>query len=76
MTALRLPPYAKAIVGFIAAAAAFLVPVVDDGLLASEILGALVAGLAGGGLVYGVPNGVKPGTGRHRAGDTRGGGLS
>lgn len=48
--------YAKAIVGGIIAALSFAIPVVDDGLLVSEVLGILLAGLTGTGLVYAVPN--------------------
>lgn len=46
----------KALLAALAAAAAFLAPMVDDGLTAGEALGALAAALTGGGLVYRVPN--------------------
>ncbi len=49
-------PYAKAIIGGLVAAISFAVPVVDDGLLVSEVLGILLAGLVGSGLTYAVPN--------------------
>lgn len=48
--------YAKAIVGALVAAASFAIPVVDDGLVASEALGILVAALAAFTAVWGVPN--------------------
>ena len=54
---MTLPPYAKAIVGGIASAIAFAIPVVDDGVLASEALGIALAFLTGAGVVYTVPNG-------------------
>lgn len=47
---------AKALVAGAIGAAAFLAPVVDDGLAASEGLGALVAGLTAYGAVYWTPN--------------------
>ena len=47
---------AKAIVAGVIGTAAFLAPVVDDGLAASEVLGALVAGLTAYGAVYWTPN--------------------
>lgn len=49
-------PYAKALLGGLVAALSFAIPVVDDGLIASEVLGILLAGLTGTGLVYAVPN--------------------
>lgn len=48
--------YRKAIVGGLVGALTYAIPVVDDGLVASEILGIVLAGLAGTGLVYLVPN--------------------
>lgn len=51
-----LNPYAKAIIGGLVAALSFAIPVVDDGLLLSEVLGIILAGLTGTGLVYAVPN--------------------
>lgn len=48
--------YAKALLGGLVAALSFAIPVVDDGLIASEVLGILLAGLTGTGLVYAVPN--------------------
>lgn len=53
-------PIAKAIIGGIAAALAFAIPVVDDGVTISEILGILLAGIAGSGLVYITPNKPQP----------------
>lgn len=55
--AVNLPPYAKALIGGLAAGVSFAIPVVDDGLVWSEILGIVGAFLAGTGLVYAVPNG-------------------
>lgn len=49
-------PYMKAILGGVVAALSFAIPVVDDGLVASEILGIALAGLTGTGIVYAVPN--------------------
>ena len=48
--------YAKALMGALVAAVAFATPVVDDGLVWSEVLGILGAALAGGALVWRVPN--------------------
>ena len=48
--------YAKALVGALVAAIAFATPVIDDGLVLSEILGIIGAALAGGTLVWRVPN--------------------
>ena len=56
----KLSTFAKAIAGAATAAIAFAVPVVDDGLVASEVLGILGAGLAGFLLVYNVPNRRRP----------------
>ena len=47
---------AKAILGGILAALSFAVPVVDDGLLLSEGLGIVLAGLTAYGIVFGVRN--------------------
>lgn len=47
---------AKAIVGAIVAAASYAVPVIDDGLVASEWLGIVIAGLVALGVVWAVPN--------------------
>ena len=49
-------PYAKAIAAALVAGIAFAVPIVDDGLVWSEVLGILGAALAGGTLVWRVPN--------------------
>lgn len=55
--------YRKAIVGGTAAALSYAIPVVDDGLLASEVLGIVLAGLIGSGLVAAVSNApAEPGT--------------
>ncbi len=48
--------YAKSALSGIIAACSFAIPVVDDGLVPSEALGILVAGLIGLGVVYAVPN--------------------
>lgn len=64
---MSLPPYAKALVGGAASAIAFAIPVVDDGLLVSEILGIALAFLTGAGAVYAVPNGPTSPPGRHAA---------
>lgn len=52
----NLGAHAKAIVAGLAAAIAFAIPIVDDGLVASEVLGILAAFLAGGGVTWTVPN--------------------
>lgn len=52
----RIKPYAKAILAGAACAISFAIPVVDDGLVASEVLGIVLAGLTGAGVVYRVPN--------------------
>lgn len=51
---------AKAYVGAVIAAGSFLAPVVDDGLLASEGIGCLLAGLVAWQAIYWTPN--KPAT--------------
>lgn len=51
-----LNPYMKAVVGGLVAGIAFAIPVVDDGLTVSEILGIALAALTGLGVVYQVPN--------------------
>lgn len=43
--------YYKAIFGGLGASIAFAIPVVDDGLIASEVLGIILAFLGGAGLV-------------------------
>jgi hypothetical protein len=48
--------YAKSLLAGAIAAISFAVPVVDDGLVPSEGLGILLAGLLGLGIVYAVPN--------------------
>lgn len=48
--------YRKALVAAIIAAMSYLIPVVDDGLTTSEILGTIVAGAVAGGVTWGVPN--------------------
>lgn len=52
--------YAKAVVAGLIAALSWAIPVVDDGLVASEVLGILLAGLTGTGLVYATPNRPRP----------------
>lgn len=47
---------AKAYMAAAVAAGSFLAPVVDDGLLASEAIGCLVAGLTAWQVVYWTPN--------------------
>ena len=49
-------PYAKAILAAVIAAISFAVPVVDDGLTPSEVLGIILAGLVALGSVYAIPN--------------------
>lgn len=49
-------PYAKAVTAAVVAGASFAIPVVDDGLIASEILGIAVAALTAFGTVWAVPN--------------------
>lgn len=49
-------PYAKAVLAAIIAAISFAVPVVDDGVTASEVLGIVLAGLVALGSVYAIPN--------------------
>lgn len=56
----QLAPYAKAALGGVVAAISFAIPCVDDGLVASEILGIALAGLTGLGVVYAVPNKSRP----------------
>ncbi len=53
---MTLPTYAKAIVAELVAALAFAIPVVDDGLVVSEVLGIVLALLTGAGVTYAVPN--------------------
>lgn len=48
--------YAKSILSGVIAAISFAIPVVDDGLAPSEVLGVILAGLVGLGVVYAVPN--------------------
>lgn len=48
--------YAKAIIAGLVSAISFAIPVVDDGLIASEVLGIVLAGLVGSGLTAVVPN--------------------
>lgn len=49
-------PYAKAVTAAVVAGASFAIPVVDDGLIASEVLGIAVAALTAFGTVWAVPN--------------------
>lgn len=51
----HLAPVAKALAGALAAALAFAIPVVDDGLAVSEVLGVTLAFLGGLGIVYAAP---------------------
>jgi hypothetical protein len=53
---MTLAPYAKSVLAGLGAALAFAIPVVDNGLTASEVLGVVLAGLSGAGVVYAVPN--------------------
>lgn len=48
--------YAKAVVGAVVAGASAAIPLVDDGLAASEALGVLVATLTAFGAVWATPN--------------------
>ncbi len=50
---------AKAYVGAAIATGSFLAPVVDDGLLASEAIGAAVAGLTAWQAIYWTPGAVR-----------------
>ena len=52
----NLNPYAKAVIAGLIAALSFAIPVVDNGLLLSEVLGIVLAGLTGAGFTYAVPN--------------------
>ena len=52
----NIKPYLKSLVGGLTTGIAFAIPVVDDGLVASEILGIGLAFLGGLGVVYAVPN--------------------
>jgi len=45
----------KAVLAGLVAAISFAIPVVDDGLVASEVLGIILAGLTGLGVVYRAP---------------------
>ena len=56
VTVARPAEYAKAIIGAMVAGASFAIPVVDDGLVASEVLGSLVAALVAFTAVWAVPN--------------------
>jgi hypothetical protein len=49
-------PYAKAVTAAVVAGASFAIPVVDDGLTTSEVLGIAVAALTAFGTVWGIPN--------------------
>ena len=49
-------PYAKAVTAAVVAGASFAIPVVDDGLAASEWLGIIVAALTAFGTVWAIPN--------------------
>lgn len=49
-------PYAKAVTAAVVAGASFAIPVVDDGLIASEVLGVAVAALTAFGTVWAIPN--------------------
>lgn len=49
-------PYAKAVLAAIIAALSFAIPVVDDGVTVSEVLGVILAGLVALGAVYATPN--------------------
>ena len=55
MTQTRTKP-TNAILAALAAALSFAIPVIDDGLAPSEVLGIALAGLTAGGVVYGVRN--------------------
>lgn len=52
----RIAPYGKAITGAIVACLSYLQPAIDDGLIASEALGAAIAFLTGLALVWAIPN--------------------
>jgi len=53
-------PYAKAVVAALVAGASFAIPVIDDGLVPSEVLGIAVATLTAFGVVFAVPNQAEP----------------
>lgn len=52
----KISPYAKALLSGAIAAISFAIPCVDDGLVPSEVLGIIGAGLTGLGVVYAIPN--------------------
>lgn len=52
----QIKPYLKALVGGLTSAISYAIPVVDDGLVASEGLGVVLAFLLGLGATYAVPN--------------------
>ena len=49
-------PYAKALTGAVVACLSYLQPAIDDGLTASEGIGAAVAFLTGLAVVWAIPN--------------------
>lgn len=53
---MRVAPYWKAVAAGVASGVAFAIPVVDDGLLPSEVLGIVLAVLTGAGVTWAVPN--------------------
>ena len=53
---INVKPYAKAVVAALVAGASFAIPVIDDGLVPSEVLGIAVATLTAFGVVFAVPN--------------------
>lgn len=53
---MNIKPYAKSLLAGTIAAISFAIPCVDDGLVPSEVLGIVLAGLTGLGVVYAVPN--------------------
>lgn len=58
-------PYLRALLGGLAAAIAVATPLVDDGLVASEVLAIVAAFLSGSGLTAAQPG--RKAAGRHRA---------
>lgn len=57
---MKLSRVSKAIAGGLAAGLAFAIPVVDDGLVPSEVLGIALAIIGGLGIVYAAPRNTEP----------------
>ena len=52
----KIAPYGKALTGAVVALLSYLQPAVDDGLTSAEIIGAAVAFLTAGAVVWAIPN--------------------